>query len=82
MPGGNTTEGQAWLKLRMSELDMSSIADLELATGINRGTLSRYFRGLQRPSIDVIPNLCEALRVSPLTLLSALGVEVRVSSPE
>ncbi len=82
MANGNGIDSQEWLKLRMSELGMSSIADLESATGINRGTLSRYFRGLQRPSIDLIPVLCEALRVSPLTLLDALGVKISVSSTE
>lgn len=82
MSGKSVTDCEEWLKFRMSELGMSSIVDLELATGVNRGTLSRYFRRVQRPSIDVIPVLCEALRVSPLTLLSALGVEVQSFSTE
>ena len=82
MPSQNAVTGQQWLKIRMSELGMGSIADLEQATGINKGTLSRYFRGLQRPSIDVIPVLCEALRVSPLTLLRVFGVTVDVRSSE
>jgi transcriptional regulator with XRE-family HTH domain len=72
----STVVGQDWLKSRMSELKLGSISDLEQATGINRGTLSRYFRQIQRPSIDVIPVLCEALEVSPETLLRALGVTV------
>jgi transcriptional regulator with XRE-family HTH domain len=72
--------GQDWLKHRMSDLGMTSIADLENATGINKGTLSRYFRGLQRPSIDVLPVLCQALQVSPETLLHALGVTITPQS--
>lgn len=68
--------GQEWLKIRMAELKLGSIDDLEQATGINKGTLSRYFRQIQRPSIDVIPVLCKALQVSPETLLRALGVIV------
>jgi transcriptional regulator with XRE-family HTH domain len=66
----------------MAELGMSSIVELELQTGINKGTLSRYFRQIQRPSIDVIPVLCEALKVSPLSLLRALGVTVQDTSAE
>lgn len=69
-------EGQEWLKSRMSELNLGTISDLEKVTGINKGTLSRYFRQIQRPSIDVIPVLCSALKVSPETLLRALGVIV------
>ena len=68
--------GQEWLRARMSELGLGSITDLEVATGINKGTLSRYFRQIQRPSIDVIPVLCKALDVSPETLLRAFGVVV------
>ena len=68
--------GQEWLKLRMVELKLGSINDLEKATGINKGTLSRYFRQIQRPSIDVLPVLCKALEVSPETLLRVLGVIV------
>jgi transcriptional regulator with XRE-family HTH domain len=71
-----TLTGQDWLKLRMAELNIGSISELEEATGINKGTLSRYFRQIQRPSIDVIPVLCKALDVSPETLLRAFGVVV------
>ena len=76
MNAGELAVGQDWLKHRMAELGMSSVAELETETGINKGTLSRYFRGLQRPSIDVLPVLCQALRVSPETLLRALGVTI------
>jgi len=72
-------EGYLWLQSRMKHLGMGSIVELEQMTGINRGTLSKYFRRLQRPSIDVVPALCEALQVSPATLLEALGVKVSQS---
>jgi transcriptional regulator with XRE-family HTH domain len=68
--------GQEWLRLRMVELKLGSIDDLEQATGISKGTLSRYFRQIQRPSIDVLPVLCKALQASPETLLRVLGVIV------
>jgi len=41
--------------------------------GLDRGTISRYFRHDRRPSIDVIAPLCEVLEVSPETLLIVLG---------
>ena len=66
-------ESHAWLSARMGECGIASLAELEELTGINKGTLSRYFRQLQRPSIEVIPALCTTLRVSPATLLWALG---------
>jgi transcriptional regulator with XRE-family HTH domain len=74
MPENTQLVGQEWLKVRMDELKLGSINDLEQVTGINKGTLSRYFRQIQRPSIDVIPVLCKALQVSPENLLKALGV--------
>ncbi|PTW90540.1 Cro/C1-type helix-turn-helix DNA-binding protein [Microbacteriaceae bacterium MWH-Ta3] len=66
-------ESHDWLIARMRDCGIRSLAELEEATGVNKGTLSRYFRQLQRPSIDVIPGLCRALQVSPATLLWALG---------
>jgi transcriptional regulator with XRE-family HTH domain len=58
-----------WLQKRLDEVGLNSISKLAEATGINKGTLSKYFRGLQRPSIDLIEPLCQALKVSPETLL-------------
>ncbi|MFM6981578.1 MAG: helix-turn-helix domain-containing protein [Microbacteriaceae bacterium] len=66
-------ESHAWLASRMRECGVHSLAELADLTGINKGTLSRYFRQLQRPSIDIIAPLCLALSVSPATLLWALG---------
>jgi transcriptional regulator with XRE-family HTH domain len=63
-----------WLHVRLREIGLRSIADLEARTGLNKGTISKYFRQLQRPSISVVPILCSGLEVSPATLLAALGV--------
>lgn len=73
----NTMEdvGLDWLYTRMEKLGLSSLEDVALATGINRGTLYRYFAFETRPSIDVIPKLCEGLQVSPLQVLKALGIQ-------
>ena len=67
-------ESQDWLELRLIETGIGSLAALQLKTGIHKGTLSKYFRQQQRPSVDVVPVLCEALEISPETLLVALGV--------
>ena len=66
-------ESTDWLRVRMAKLGISSLEDLAKMTGIDRGTLSRYFRHERRPSIDVLEPLCTALQVSPETLLKALG---------
>jgi transcriptional regulator with XRE-family HTH domain len=57
----------------MSAVGISSLEELAKLTGIDRGTLSRYFRQERRPSVDVIAPLCEALKVSPESLLIGLG---------
>jgi len=62
-----------WLNERMKKMNISSLEDLAQKTGIDRGSLSRYFHQERRPSIDVIGSLCETLAVSPETLLIALG---------
>lgn len=66
-------ESNEWLILKMKSEGISTLEDLANLTGIDRGTLSRYFHQERRPSIDVIAPICEALRVSPETLLIALG---------
>ena len=57
----------------MEELGISGLEELHRKTGIDRGSISRYFRQERSPSIEVIAPLCEALQVSPETLLIALG---------
>ena len=63
-----------WLRARMDKLSIKSLDELSELCGINKGNLSRYFHQKQRPTVDVLVPLCEALQVSPKTLLSALGV--------
>jgi transcriptional regulator with XRE-family HTH domain len=57
----------------MNTLKITGLEELHQRTGIDRGSLSRYFRQERVPKIDVIGPLCEALEVSPETLLVALG---------
>lgn len=66
-------ESAEWLQKQMRDLGISGLGELQDKTGIDRGSLSRYFRQERTPGIDVIAPLCEALEVSPETLLIALG---------
>ncbi len=70
-----SAEGLDWLYLKMEELGMTSLEDAARVTGINRGTLYRYFSFETRPSIDVLPKLCEGLKATPLEVLRALGIQ-------
>ena len=67
------TESRDWLAQRLVKLDIASYEEFANLVGIDRGTISRYFRHDRRPSIDVIAPLCEVLEVSPETLLIVLG---------
>lgn len=72
-------ESSQWLAERLLKLNISSYEEFAALVGIDRGTLSRYFRQERRPSIDVIAPLCDVLEVSPETLLIALGAIDRKS---
>ena len=72
-------ETSEWLRNRMSTLGLSGLEELSQRSGIDRGSLSRYFRQERTPKVDVIAPLCEALEVSPETLLIALGAIERKS---
>ena len=65
-----------WLEERMEVLGLHSLEDAAVRCGLNRGNLYRYFHWQTRPSIDVLPNLCEGLEASPLEVLKALGIQV------
>ena len=66
-------ETAEWLRVRMKSLGMTGLEELHQRSGIDRGSLSRYFRQERIPKVDVIAPLCEALEVAPETLLIALG---------
>ena len=68
--------GLAWLHARMAELGLNSLEEAAKACSINRGTLYRYFTFEQRPSIDVLPALCNGLQAAPLEVLRALKIQV------
>jgi len=60
----------------MDALDFSSIEQAAQACGINRGTLYRYITFEQRPSIDMLPALCNGLKAAPLEVLRALKIQL------
>ena len=67
-------ETYTWLRDRMEKVGYSSLEEVAIETGINRGNIYRYFTQEQRPSVALIDPLCKALDVSPQTLLVGLGV--------
>jgi transcriptional regulator with XRE-family HTH domain len=67
------SESSEWLRLRMEALNISGLEELHQKTGIDKGSISRYFRQERTPKIDVIAPLAQALEVSPETLRIALG---------
>lgn len=73
------SESSEWLRTRMDALKMSGLEELHQKSGIDRGSISRYFRQERTPGVDVIAPLCKALEVSPETLLIALGAIDRKS---
>ena len=66
-------ESTEWLAQRLSKLNIGSYEEFSSLVGIDRVTISRYFRQERRPSIDAVAPLCDVLQVSPETLLIALG---------
>jgi transcriptional regulator with XRE-family HTH domain len=67
--------GSEWLEDRMAALGLTSLEQAAQRCSLNRGNLYRYFTFETRPSIDVIPLLCEGLDASPEEVLHALGIQ-------
>ena len=67
--------GSEWLEERMVALGLTSLEQVAQRCSLNRGNLHRYFSFETRPSIDVIPLLCEGLEASPEEVLRALGIQ-------
>jgi transcriptional regulator with XRE-family HTH domain len=68
--------GSEWLEDRMSALGLSSLEQAAQRCSLNRGNLYRYFTFETRPSIDVIPLLCEGLDAAPEEVFRALGIQL------
>jgi transcriptional regulator with XRE-family HTH domain len=63
-----------WLRMRMDECGYTSLDDLAVVAGIDKGNVSRIFRQLQRPRVDVLELLASALQVNVYELLIQMGV--------
>jgi transcriptional regulator with XRE-family HTH domain len=74
MPTNKGKQLMKWLRSRMEELEYRTLDEVAQAMGINRGNLYRYFTLETRPSIDMIPPMCQALDLTPDELLKALYV--------
>jgi len=75
VPKSTKVVGLDWLYRKMDEHDYSSLQAVAEACDLNRGNLYRYFTFETRPSIDLLPKLCNGLNASPLEVLTALGIQ-------
>ena len=66
-------QSQTWLRARMDELGIASLAELADATGSDKGNLSRVFRQLQSPRVDALEPLAAGLQVGVYELLVRIG---------
>jgi transcriptional regulator with XRE-family HTH domain len=66
--------GHEWLQDRMKELNFRSLRAVAREIGINQGNLYRYFTFENRPSISLLPIMCQVFQCTPVELLRALEV--------
>jgi len=64
--------GMEWLRSRMNRLGYRSLQEVAEEIGINRGNLYRYFSLETKPSVAMLPVLCEVLDASYEEVLKAL----------
>lgn len=66
-------ESASWLRFHLARTGIGTLSKLAEVSGINKGTLSKYFHQIQRPTIDVVAILCRALDLKPDEVLFGLG---------
>ena len=66
-------ETKLWLQENMAKVEVNSLDELAKISGIDAGSISRYFNLERRPSIDVIEPLAVALQVRPEVIMQVLG---------
>ena len=66
-------ETKLWLQESMAKVELNSLDELAKVSGIDAGSISRYFNLERRPSIDVIEPLAIALQVKPQVIMQVLG---------
>lgn len=67
--------GMKWLRAHMEQEGWKSLEEVGDRCHLNRGNLYRYFIFETRPSIDMIPVLCDGLKITVPELLRVLEVE-------
>jgi len=65
-------QGMEWLRAKMAELNYTSLEQVAVDIGINRGNLYRYFTLETKPSVAMLPTLCAVLDASYEEILKAL----------
>jgi transcriptional regulator with XRE-family HTH domain len=63
----------AWLRARMSELEIESLEELASRCNSDKGNISRIFRQQQRPRVDALEFLASGLEVGIYELLVRIG---------
>jgi transcriptional regulator with XRE-family HTH domain len=71
----NQKTGMEWLRARMDKLGYTSLEEVANDLGINRGNLYRYFALETKPSVAMLPPMCEVFRVRTDEILYALEVK-------
>jgi transcriptional regulator with XRE-family HTH domain len=69
----SAADSQKWIAEQLERSGLHTLENLARVTGVNKGTLSKYFTHKQRPSIDVVAVLCGGLGISPSEVLYGLG---------
>lgn len=57
----------------MAKIGLNSLDEIAQISGIDAGSISRYFNLERRPSIDAIEPLSIALQVRPEVIMQVLG---------
>jgi transcriptional regulator with XRE-family HTH domain len=70
----SSTQSATWAKQKMRNVGCSTWEDLATLTGLDRGTVYRYFHQEQEPRAGVLPTLARSLDVSIDELLDGLGL--------
>ena len=66
-------QSMAWLRARMSELDLGSLDEVAERCNSDKGNIYRIFHQQQRPRVDALESLAQGLEVSVYEVLVRIG---------
>lgn len=81
MPSGSNNQLGEYVRRRRGVLNMS-LRELETATGIERGALSRIENGSRKPSTELLQRIAEALSLDYEDLYAVSGISRPEKLPE